>query len=110
MPERLKDFIPFMVGGIVAVPGAKVNINRIIEAIIIAAVTGGIAMYGTAEVLKTQMGNIQARQTEIANDITQSLVLIRNDIRDAKQDNVDTRKILIDHMMSDRDQFKRVQR
>lgn len=37
----------------------KMNIQRIIEALLIAAITGGVAMYATVQVLDTRLENMQ---------------------------------------------------
>lgn len=52
-----RNFIPFTLAEGQAQP--KMNIQRIIEALLIAAITAGVAMYASMQVLDTRLQNMQ---------------------------------------------------
>lgn len=83
MPEKIKELIPFMMAGATSIgtnTSIRININRMVEAAIIAIVTGGMTMYGVTIVLKTQMVDMQAQIIKIDKDHGDAMNVLRNDI------------------------------
>jgi len=66
-PE-LMGVLPFMLS-LQNEGASRVNIQRIVEAVIIAGVTAGLTMYGTQQVIKVQIENLKAQVLENRADI-----------------------------------------
>lgn len=84
MPERIKEFMPFMIGAIASVPGAKVNMSRVLEAIIIAAITGMVSTYGVTKVIETKMDMVIKRMDNVELQERTGREETRNDIREVR--------------------------
>ena len=71
--SAVHNWIPFTLSEGQAQP--KMNIQRLIEALLIAAITGGIAMFATVQVLDTRLQNMQRDMQRLE----QSVNRINND-------------------------------
>lgn len=91
MPDKL---IPFMMCAAVSttVPGSKVNISRIIEAIIIAVICAMGTSYMTTRSLETKMEINEKIRLDDRNLAIRDRVEIKNDIKEVKD-------IVFDHII-----------
>lgn len=62
------SMLPFMASA-VAGAGAKLSFPRIIEAIIIAAISGGLTMWVTVSVINTELTHLKTSVNELKADI-----------------------------------------
>lgn len=79
MPEKF----PFMIGAVGAtglIPGARVNVSRVLEAIVIAVLTAGFTTYTSTQVLDARLCALDTRVTTIENYNNSSLSTIRSDM------------------------------
>lgn len=81
MPDRFA-FLPFMLA--TTIPGAKVNVARIVEALVIAALTGAVSVYGVTKVLETKIVSLEQRLTAVEIDQKALKTEILCDIREVR--------------------------
>lgn len=81
-PEWWIGMVPFLITGGDKQP--KFSTARLIEAAIIAIVTGGVVLYGTVQVIGAQIESVQAQQRET----TQQIRDVRREIHDIRRDMV----------------------
>lgn len=70
----MSNFIPFLLSAGMKQP--HWNLQRVIEALLIGAITGGIAMWGTQQVIATQMQALEKQVIEVKTELRE----IRSDI------------------------------
>lgn len=96
MPEKHLPFmLPPMVGllaGIPPVPGAKVNITRIIEAIVIAVLCAGATAYITLKTLETKFTQYEVMRVE-------DRTLAARDRAEIKQEIAEVKDLVMDHII-----------
>lgn len=92
MPDKF-HFLPFMISAVASVPGAKVNINRMIEAIIIAILTAGFTTWAATKVLNVQMIGLEQRLQRTEDLEKSNTEQLRVDIREV-------RNIMNEHLVS----------
>ena len=61
MPDRFPFMLPALAVATDLVPGAKVNYQRLIEAIVIAVLTAGVTTYTTTKVLEVKISALEQR-------------------------------------------------
>lgn len=66
------DYLPFVLAaGVNNVKGSiKMNTSRIIEALLIAGISGGLSMYGTVYALGSKIDALERNQTFMQQEIT----------------------------------------
>lgn len=74
MLDKLSEIIPFMLAA--GAPQPHFSFQRIIEAIIIGAVTAGIAVYSTQQVITAKLDMLQTQISEVKAEVK----VIRGDI------------------------------
>lgn len=80
LPDWLLNLIPFLVAGAEKHP--HFSAPRIIEAVIIAAITGGIVLYGTVQMLGAQVEAVRVHQHELSQDVR----ALRREFHDVRRD------------------------
>lgn len=83
MPDKF-SLLPFMMGTLAVVPGAKVNVSRLIEAFIIAAVTGSISLYGVTKVLETKLDQFEKRLVTVEQQEHNGREEMRSDLKELR--------------------------
>ena len=78
MPDK---HLPFMMAAIAtAIPGARVNVTRIIEAIVISCVCAMATSYVTTKILETKMDMMERTRQEDRTLASRDRVEIKQDI------------------------------
>lgn len=90
--ERMDKFTPFMLLAATPVPGAKVNVNRIIEAIIIAVICAMATSYVTTRVLDVRLTNME--NTRISDRAA-----AQKDRDELKSDLKEIKDVVYDHII-----------
>lgn len=103
MPHRF-SFLPFMMMGVSGlVPAAKVNMTRVVEALIIAALTAGMVTWRTTAVLDAKLTAMVQTQDRHEEYDKRSYAAIITALETNKTDIKDVRDVLEEHII---DQLK----
>lgn len=68
--KELGEWVPFMASAALP-PGGKWNGQRIVEALIIAGITGGVATYSTQQVMQEKMATLTKEVREVKAEVYQ---------------------------------------
>lgn len=66
MIERIIDYIPFMA---MTTGRTHLNVSRIVEAVIIAIIAGGLSAYITVQKIETKLAYIEQKVDKIYSDV-----------------------------------------
>lgn len=82
------DYIPFMMTDekIDNWIGGKVIMKRVIEALLIAAVTGGIVLYGTQQQIKENIQSVKAQLTLQISEVKIDIDDVKKNQREFRRD------------------------
>jgi uncharacterized membrane protein YidH (DUF202 family) len=69
MPDKFAHIIPFM--AITGVNRSHWHVQRIVEALIIAGIAGGVSVWGTQQYMDAKIGMIEQQLYEVKADIQQ---------------------------------------
>lgn len=68
--DRLKELFDHSLPFMLAIgQSQKLSVQRIVEAIIIAAIAGGVSVYGVTQALEVKLNDVAARQISIAQKV-----------------------------------------
>ena len=100
MPHKY-SFLPFMMGAVgQLVPSAKVNVTRIIEAVVIAMLAGGVCTWRTTAVLDERMNSMAKAAEKHELNERELSAGIKTDIKENRDDIKKVQQALDEHILN----------